>query len=281
LRATEAQPERRCAVLGSPIAHSLSPVLHTAAYAYLGLNWHYDSHDVDEAGLAGFLTELDSSWRGLSLTMPLKRAALACVDEVSETARVVEAVNTLLIEPDGRRLGDNTDVPGMVNGLRERGVGQVSAGAVLGGGATARSALAALRQVTRAATVYVRTPGRAESLLAVSAALGLACTVRPWSERTEGLAAPVVLVTTPVGATDDLADVLPDLPGALLDVVYNSGGTRLATAWAAAGGAVIDGLDLLAHQAVLQVQLMTGRAVPIGVLRAAGARVLASRNQPG
>jgi shikimate dehydrogenase len=281
LTSADAQPERRCAVLGSPIAHSLSPILHGAAYEYLGLNWHYGSHDVDEAGLPGFLRELDSSWRGLSLTMPLKQAALACVDEVSETARLVEAVNTLLIEPDGRRYGDNTDVPGMVNALRERGVGQVSAGAVLGGGATARSALAVLQQVAGAATVYVRTPSRAERLLSVAADLGLACTVRPWGERHEGLAAPVVLVTTPVGATDDLADEVPDSPGALLDVAYNSGATPLATSWAAAGGAVVDGLDLLAHQAVLQVLLMTGREVPVGVLREAGARVLASRTSGG
>jgi shikimate dehydrogenase len=277
----EAHLDRRCAVLGSPIAHSLSPALHAAAYEYLGLTWQYDSYDVVESALPGFLRGLDPSWRGLSLTMPLKQAALACVDEVSETAQVVEAVNTVLLAPDGRRRGDNTDVPGMVNGLRERGVGQVPAGAVLGGGATARSALAVLRQVADAATVYVRTPARAEILLAVADELGLACTVRPWSERALGLAAPVVLVTTPAGATDDLAEAVPDVPGALLDVAYSSGVTPLATSWAAAGGVVVDGLDLLVHQAVLQVHLMTGRTVPVSVLRDAGARVLASRRQPG
>ena len=117
----------------------------------------------------------------------------------------------------------------MVNGLRERGVDRVSAGAVLGGGATARSALAVLQQVADAATVYVRTPARAEQLLSVAAELGLACTVRPWEERHDGLAAPVVMVTTPVGATDDLAEVVPDEPGALLDVGYSSGETALAT----------------------------------------------------
>jgi shikimate dehydrogenase len=271
------QLARQCAVLGSPIAHSLSPALHKAAYGYLGLNWHYGSHDVDEAGLVGFVRGLDSSWRGLSLTMPLKQAALACADELSEIARTVEAVNTLLIEPDGRRSGDNTDVPGMVNGLRERGVGRVSAGAVLGGGATARSALAALRQVSGAVTVYVRTPARAESLLSTAADLGLACTVRPWEERRDGLAAPVVLVTTPTGATDDLSYAVPAAPGTLLDVGYGSGATPLSTAWAAAGGAVVDGLDLLVHQAVLQVRLMTGQDVPVSVLRDAGARVVAAR----
>jgi shikimate dehydrogenase len=271
------QSVMRCAVLGSPIAHSLSPALHSAAYEYLGLNWHYGMQEVDEAGLAGFLRGLDSSWRGLSLTMPLKQVALACVDELSETARLVEAVNTVLIEQDGRFHGDNTDVPGMVNGLRERGVGHVSAGVVLGGGATARSALAVLRQVADAATVYVRTPARAQILLSIADELGLACTVRPWTERYDGLAAPVVMVTTPVGATDDLADALPDAPGALLDVVYNWGASPLSTSWAAAGGAVVGGLDVLVHQAVLQVLLMTGSAVPLTVLRDAGGRALAAR----
>ena len=273
----EPQPARRCAVLGSPIAHSLSPVLHTAAYEHLGLNWHYGLHEVDEKELAGFLGGLDSSWRGLSLTMPLKQAAMACVDDLSDTARLVEAVNTLLIEPDGRRYGDNTDVAGMVNGLRERGVGRVSSGTVLGGGATARAALAALEQVADAATVFVRTPARAESLLSIAAELGLSCTVSPWAERHDGLAAPVVMVTTPDGATDDLADAVPRAPGVLLDVVYNSGDTRLSTSWAAAGGVVVGGLDVLVHQAVLQVRLMTGTQVQVALLREAGARVLSAR----
>ena len=268
---------RRCAVLGSPIEHSLSPELHRAAYAALGLGWQYGRYDVDEAGLPDFFRGLDSSWRGLSLTMPLKRAAIACVDELSETARVVEAVNTVLLEPDGRRIGDNTDVPGMVNGLRERGVGQVPTATVFGGGATARSALAVLRQVADAVTVYVRTAARRDTLLSVADELQLACTVRPWAERYDGLAAPVVMVTTPVGATDDLAAAVPDTPGALLDVVYNSGASPLSTSWAAAGGAVVGGLDVLVHQAVLQVFLMTGMPVPVTVLRAEGERVLAAR----
>jgi shikimate dehydrogenase len=267
----------RCAVLGSPIAHSLSPVLHSAAYEFLGLDWDYGRYEVDEAGLPGFFRGLDSTWRGLSLTMPLKQAVIPLVDEISETARAVDAVNTVIIESDGRRRGDNTDVPGMVNGLRERGVGRVTAGAVLGGGATARSALAVLQQVADAATVYVRTPARSEQLRATAAELGLPCTVRPWAERSEGLAAPVVMVTTPVGATDDLVPAVPDQPGALLDVAYTSGPTPLATAWAASGGPVVNGLDVLVHQAVLQVRLMTGKEVSVELLRAAGQRALAVR----
>jgi shikimate dehydrogenase len=278
---TDALSVRRCAVLGSPIAHSLSPALHLAAYQHLGLDWRYGRHEVDEAGLPDFLRGLDSSWRGLSLTMPLKQAAIACVDDVSDTARLVDAVNTVLLEPDGRRHGDNTDVQGMVNGLRERGVGRVAAAAVLGGGATARSALAALAQVADAATVYVRTPARAEHLLSIAAKVGLTCTVRQWEDRRDGLTAPVVMVTTPVGATDDLVDAVPDPPGTLLDVGYGSGPTALTKSWAAAGGAVVGGLDVLVHQARLQVLLMTGGAVPVAVLRDAGERALAARTSAG
>jgi shikimate dehydrogenase len=271
---------RRCAVLGSPIAHSLSPTLHMAAYAYLGLPWDYGRHEVDESTFGDFLAGLDASWRGLSLTMPLKQVALSAVDEVSVTARTVEAVNTIVIDDDGRLRGDNTDVPGMVNGLRGRGVGRVAQGSVLGGGATARSALAVLTEVADTATVYVRTPARAELLLATAASLGLPCTVRPWSERRDALAADVLMVTTPVGATDDLAELVPEAPGALLDVVYTKGTTPLSLAWAERGGPVVGGLDVLVEQALLQVLLMTGREVPARVMTEALDRALAARAEP-
>ena len=141
-------PTRRAAVLGSPIAHSLSPVLHRAAYAELGLaHWSYDRFEVDEAALPGFLDGLDGSWAGLSLTMPLKRAILPLLDGISDTAASVEAVNTVVFTDDGRRIGDNTDIPGMIAALRERGVDKVDSAAVLGAGATASSALAALSRI--------------------------------------------------------------------------------------------------------------------------------------
>ena len=138
----------RAAVLGSPIRHSLSPVLHRAAYAELGLKgWTYDRFEVDEKALPGFFETLGPEWAGLSLTMPLKRAVIPLLDGISETAASVDAVNTVVFTEDGRRTGDNTDIPGMVAALHEHGIDKVDTAAILGAGATASSALAALSRV--------------------------------------------------------------------------------------------------------------------------------------
>ena len=271
---------RRAAVLGSPIGHSLSPVLHRAAYAELGLTgWSYDRFDVDEAALPGFLKELEAGpdrWAGLSLTMPLKRAVIPLLDGISDTAASVEAVNTLVFAEDGRRLGDNTDIPGMVAALRERGVERVDSAAVLGAGATASSALAALAQIcTGEVTAYVRGPDRAAEMSQWGERLGVAVRTAAWEDAALALDAPLVIATTPAGAADALAGAVPEAPGALFDVLYDPWPTALATAWSARGGAVVGGLDLLVHQAVLQVEQMTGRApAPLAAMRAAGEAAL-------
>ncbi|WP_329211487.1 shikimate dehydrogenase [Streptomyces sp. NBC_01708] len=270
---------RRAAVLGSPIAHSLSPALHRAAYVELGLeNWSYERFDVDEAALPGFVEGLDSSWAGLSLTMPLKRAIIPLLDSVSDTAASVEAVNTVVFTEDGRRLGDNTDIPGMVAALDERGVEKVESAAVLGAGATASSALAALSVVCAGpVTAYVRSAARADEMRGWGERLGVDVRIADWAEAAEALRAPLVIATTPAGTTDTLADAVPTAPGTLFDVLYEPWPTALAARWSAAGGAVVGGLDLLVHQAVLQVEQMTGRDAPLAVMRAAGEQALAAR----
>ncbi|MFD6249302.1 shikimate dehydrogenase [Streptomyces roseolus] len=271
---------RRAAVLGSPIAHSLSPVLHRAAYAELGLDdWSYERFEVDEAALPGFVAELDGSWAGLSLTMPLKRAIIPLLDEVSETAASVEAVNTVVFREDGRRVGDNTDVPGMIAALRERGVEKVESAAVLGAGATASSALAALALVCAGpVTAYVRGEARAAEMRGWGERLGVDVRTAAWDDAAEALAAPLVVATTPAGATDALADAVPDRPGTLFDVLYDPWPTRLAAAWSERAGKIIGGLDLLVHQAVLQVEQMTGTPkAPLAAMRAAGEAALAAR----
>ncbi|WP_328375918.1 shikimate dehydrogenase [Streptomyces sp. NBC_01020] len=271
---------RRAAVLGSPIAHSLSPVLHRAAYRELGLgDWSYDRFEVDEAALPAFVDGLGASWAGLSLTMPLKRAVIPLLDEVTATAASVEAVNTVVFTADGRRVGDNTDIPGMIAAMRERGVEKVESAAVLGAGATASSALAALSLIcTGPVTAYVRSAARAQEMRGWGERLGVDVRTADWAEAAGAFDAPLVIATTPAGTTDALAAAVPDAPGTLFDVLYEPWPTPLATAWQSRGGAVVGGLDLLVHQAVLQVEQMTGSSpAPLAAMREAGERALASR----
>lgn len=279
-------PRLRAAVLGSPIAHSLSPVLHRAAYQRLGYTGRvYEAFDVDEAALPAFLDKLDADeWSGLSLTMPLKRAVIAHLDEVSDTASLVHAVNTVVFGLDGSRRGDNTDVPGLVDALAERAITTGHAAAVLGGGATAASTLAALSAIVGAGTVdiYVRSPKRAEELLPVAEQLGIQLCVHDWERAHEGLLSPLVVNTTPVGAADALASKVAHPVGTLFDVLYHPWPTALAAAWQRADGTVLGGLDLLIHQAALQVELMTGadpgqRPAVVEAMRVAGSAALSRR----
>ncbi|MFJ6726911.1 shikimate dehydrogenase [Streptomyces sp. NPDC091281] len=278
-RAAEARP-RRAAVLGSPVGHSLSPVLHRAAYQSLGLTgWTYDRFEVDEAALPDFVAGMGPEWAGLSLTMPLKRAVIPLLDEISDTAASVEAVNTLVLTEDGRRTGDNTDIPGMVAALREHGVERVATAAVLGAGATASSALAALARVCEGeVAVYVRSSARADEMREWGRRLDVDVRVEDWADAAEALRFPLVVATTPAGTTDALAAAVPERPATLFDVLYDPWPTALAARWSMSGGAVVSGLDLLVHQAVLQVERMTGcSAAPLGAMRKAGEHALAAR----
>ncbi|MEU1800725.1 shikimate dehydrogenase [Streptomyces sp. NPDC019937] len=277
---------RKAAVLGSPVSHSLSPALHNAAYRKLGLDdWHYGTVELDEAALPGFFERLggpyDPGWAGFSVTMPLKRAVIPLLDRVSDTAASVEAVNTVVLTDDGRRLGDNSDIPGMVAALAERGVQRVERAAVLGAGATASSALAALARVCDGeVTAYVRSDARAAEMRQWGERLGVPVRTADWGDAAAAFDAPLVIATTPAGTTDALAASVPEHPGTLFDVLYDPWPTALAGAWSARGGAVVSGLDLLVHQAVPQVEQMTGRApAPLAAMREAGEAALAARSR--
>lgn len=263
---------RRCAVLGSPIVHSLSPLIHQAAYRHLGLDWEYTAHEVDENGLADFLSGLDARWRGLSLTMPLKRLALDLADDASKVARTVGAANTLIRADDGHLFADNTDVPGIVATLKERGATAGSRVCLWGGGATAASVLAALASIGSGPVhVHVRSAQRARPALAVAEALGRAAEPAPWCVEPRCGTAGLTVSTAPAGALDDQAAPLASAAHGriLFDVVYDPWPTPIARRWTDHGGAVAGGMDLLVHQAVGQVKLMTGADVPVTVLRAA------------
>jgi shikimate dehydrogenase len=273
------------AVLGTPIAHSLSPVLHRAAYHVLGLtDWSYRAIECDENELAERLRGLDAAAvAGVSLTMPLKRAVLPLLAEVDGWAQQVGAANTVLFGAAfGRWHGANTDVPGMIAVLRSAGVSSADPGSdrapwVLGAGATAGSALAALAALGQPrAVVVARRPEATGDLQAVAERVGVDIDVRPWGEVTGLAGTNVVISTTPAGATDALAGGLTTAEGLLFDVVYSPWPTPLAAAWMRTGGRVLGGMELLVEQAIEQVRLMTGRTPPAEPMRQAGYAALGS-----
>ena len=263
----------RAAVLGSPIAHSLSPALHSAGYAALGLDgWEYGRHELVADQLPGFLAGLDAEWRGLSLTMPLKEACLEVADEVTPLAQRARAGNTLVRRPDGGWLADNTDVPGLVAALRPAWDPAWRHAAVLGAGATARSVLLALAGLgVTSVAVYARNLEKAASIEAWAPA-GVGVSVLPLAQWTSDDAR-VVLSTLPGGAADSF-EVPGPRNGLLFDAVYAGWPTPLARAAGAAGLTVVGGLDLLVHQAALQFELFTGHAAPIEAMFAAGRAAL-------
>lgn len=268
-----AEPGRVCAVLGSPIAHSLSPALHLAAYAHLGLDWSYERHQVEADELAGFVAGCGPRWRGLSLTMPLKEAALE-LGEVDELARLAGASNTLVFADDGTRRLFNTDVGGLVDALTAGEVADAQRATILGSGATARSTLVSLARLgVEEVTLVARTPAKATVLVPLAETLGVRLRLQPW---TEPVGVTDLLVSTVnAGAADDRAEELADVSRCVFDVIYHPWPTPLAQAAVARDRVVLNGLDLLVHQAVGQIELMTGQAVPAAVLYRAGHAALA------
>lgn len=285
----------RAAVLGHPISHSKSPALHRAAYARLGVGVDYAPVDVTEAALPAFMARVrdevraGEGWRGLSVTMPLKTAMVAEVDEVRGVARQLGVINTVAFEPDAaacpsggtpggvRLIGYNTDVAGIVNALRHAGAPAAPAAAVLGGGGTAAAAIAALKELgAAAADIFVRDISRCAEARAASAAVGLPVRVLPLAGAAAALAAAdVVISTLPPRAADTLAADLArefarespgematgagrNRPGVLLDVAYDPWPSRIASAWQDAGGTVVPGLEMLIYQALEQVRYFTG-----------------------
>ncbi|MFD1860603.1 shikimate dehydrogenase [Aeromicrobium camelliae] len=267
---------RRCAVVGRPITHSLSPVMHRAAYDALNLDWSYDAVEVGAGGLAAFAAGLDDSWRGLSVTMPLKREAAELAVHRSDDVAFLGVANTLVREQDGWH-ASNTDVPGALTALREAGVECVRTVRVLGGGATAASlVLAAHRLGALRVTLQLRDPSRAGETLDVARALGLEVEV-------VGLETPVVehadlLVNTiPPAATAGRAHELVEASGAVFEALYDPWPSPLLRAAEEEGVAACSGLDLLVHQAVLQVVAMTGQVVDPQVLRVPAFDAVAAR----
>ena len=251
----------RLAVLGSPIAHSQSPAIHAAAYAALGLDWEYGRFELEADALAAFLAGRGQEWRGFSLTMPLKVEALALADEVDATARITGAVNTLLFSGAGaqRRLhGFNTDVAGLVDSLADAGITRARAVLIIGGGATAGSAIMAAAELGAIGVVVaVRRPDAADGLHELARAAGVTLRIVALADAVAAASeVEFVISTLPGGADAGLsfgADVMLRTP--LYDVAYSPWPSPLGAAWQQAGGRVISGIGMLLHQALVQVRI--------------------------
>ncbi|MGI8414746.1 MAG: shikimate dehydrogenase [Nakamurella sp.] len=260
-------------MLGSPVDHSLSPVLHRAGYAALGLRrWSYERIDCDGQSLPGLVGLLDASWVGLSVTMPAKSAAAAAASGRSARVELLGVANTLVRSNSAGHAGwfaENTDVDGVIGALRAHGLDRPGTVLLLGGGGTALSAVAAISELAADAVVVA---GRREEscsrAMDLARQLGLPATACSFTAA--GLAAAardaeLVISTVPAGAADPFAGVLADVP-VLVDVVYHPWPTPLAAA-GAAGRVTVTGLDMLLHQALRQFELFTGRQAPAAAMR--------------
>lgn len=257
----------RAAVLGQPVAHSLSPALHSAAYAALGLrDWAYSAIEINASELPDFIVGVDPAFVGFSCTMPLKRVTLAVATSASSVATAVGAANTLLRNGAGWR-AENTDVDGVLGALAaiDAVPSATTPVLVLGAGGTAQAVLAALAQCgLRELTVAVRSAARATALLATADRLGVTVHLDAFPPRSR---AELVVSTVPTGV--DVPPVEWPAGTALLDVGYAPWPTPLAAAAVAAGVRVVGGAEMLLHQAARQVELMTGQPAPIAAMRAA------------
>ncbi|NLU80455.1 shikimate dehydrogenase [Micromonospora sp. HNM0581] len=269
--------ERRAAVLGKPIAHSLSPVIHNAGYVAAGLTgWSYTRIECAAAELPALVAGLGPEWAGLSVTMPGKEAALTVAAEVSPVAVAVGAANTLVRRPDGSWYADNTDVTGIVEVLTEAGVRPGANVALLGAGGTARAALAAAAQLgAGTVTVIARRPAAVADLEPVAAVLGVAMSSAAWPgtphAQVSALTGVDVLISTvPKGAADEFVGLLPwQAATVVFDALYDPWPTPLAAAAGAAGCRIVSGLDLLLAQAIGQFEQFTGVPAPRPAMAAA------------
>jgi shikimate dehydrogenase len=258
----------RAAVLGRPVTHSLSPVLHRAAYAALGLeNWTYDALDIGADDLPVLLAGLGEEWRGFSVTMPCKQAAVQAAQVVEPLPRLLGAANTLVRIDAGWR-AENTDVAGVGMALQLAGVERVGHAAIIGAGGTAAAAAVALASLgAQHVDVVVRNAARAQDVLRVLEVLGVSASVTNLGG-TE-LEAPLVVSTVPIDAHPGLLALSWRPQHTVLDVLYAPWPTPLAGRVTDAGGTVVGGLEVLFWQATAQVELMTGEPAPIAAMRSA------------
>ena len=264
----------RCGVVGFPAAHSLSPAIHRAAYAELGLDWTYDAHQVSPDDFRGWFDSLTSDWRGLSVTMPHKELA-AGLGEPDEVVNLTGVANTIVWHPGGGRTVHNTDVPGLVDALEGASIPNPGVATILGAGATARSALVAVaRWGVERVWIAARRLSQAVDLARWAQQSGIRAEVGTWPPRGEGLLVSTIPADGAAALTNDLDWTSIS---AVFDVSYDPWPTPLAAAAERKRTQVVNGLGLLVPQAQHQIRLMTGSTVDLAVLWSAARNELQRR----
>ena len=268
---------RLAAVIGSPVSHSLSPVIHNAAFLDGGLDWVYAAFEVSPGAAVGALAAMRVlGIAGLSVTMPHKDDVAAAVDVLDPAASALRSANTVVLQPDGRLAGHSTDGAGFVASLYEAGVDPDGMNvAVLGAGGAARAVIDALTRSGAAHIAVVnRSPDRARFAAALAGERG---SVGGAADITT---ADLVVNATSIGMGSLDTPCDPDLLRAgqvVADVIYHPLETALLAAARARGATAVDGLGMLVQQAVLQQELWTGRRPNPAVMRAAAEQELADR----
>lgn len=252
---------RRFAVLGSPIEHSKSPAIHLAAYRVLGTEWTYGRAEVSEGGLRKFIEELDADWDGFSVTMPLKEEATKFASIHDEHSTLTSATNTLFKTEDGVWAGYNTDIFGIVQAISEAKIQTPRRVLILGSGSTAKSAMAAVKEMAPKAEVRVwaRNATSRKQLVTFGKSIGLRVATAKSLKRAS-VAADLTISTIPAGVLDEAVRLLANSrfwspKGALLDVAYNPWPSACASLWAEKGQIVVSGLEMLIWQAVAQIRI--------------------------
>jgi shikimate dehydrogenase len=266
---------RVAGVIGDPVRHSLSPVLHNAAYASLGLDWVYAAFEVPAGATADALDAARAlGMVGLSVTMPHKAAAAAACDDLSPEAKALESVNTVTLAPGGRLEGDSTDGEGFVRSVQQAGHEPSSTPfLVLGAGGAARAVVLALGRIG------AEVPGSARRTEEAARTAALAGgTTAAWDKRNDAVADSTFVVNaTPIGMGSSdcpLAIDAIDPRHVVVDLVYHPLDTALLRGARSRGAQTVDGLGMLVHQAALQVERWSGETAPVAVMRAAAEQAL-------
>lgn len=266
----------RAAVLGQPISHSLSPVIHNAGYKALGLPHEFAAIECNETSLRHVINSCDDTWMGLSLTMPLKEAAFNVADTVTSVAVLARSINTLLLTDQIH--ADNTDVYGIVQAVREHSLVKATRAVIIGSGATARSAIVACDELGITSIDMIARNKRALNECGeIAQRLGIAATATDPRD-TVFTETTLTINATPAGVADVLIPSLHPPAGAILDVAYNPWPSAITAHWLNSGLVAIPGHAMLLHQAVKQFHLMTGFAAPVDAMRHALAEALHNRN---